>query len=129
MDLFRTGKSVGRTVYIVNDDDGDMLIGVLDTRELADFAVRAMNDAVRRGSTRRAGAGIAVRTFQLYRREDETGISGTGIVAEGVEFSDGACAMRWCTVGAPVSTAIYDNAGHVEAIHGHGGKSVIIWAA
>jgi len=35
-----------------------------------------------------------MRTFFLERIEDETGISGTGIVAEGVEFSDGQIAMN-----------------------------------
>ena len=37
----------------------------------------------------------APRAFVLQRNEDETGVSGTGIVAEGVEFSDGTVALRW----------------------------------
>ena len=36
-----------------------------------------------------------MRTFRLIRDEDPTGISGTGSVAEGVEFDDGTVAMRW----------------------------------
>lgn len=32
--------------------------------------------------------------FELVRDVDVTGISGTGVVAEGVEFSDGTVALR-----------------------------------
>lgn len=34
------------------------------------------------------------RLFTLERTIDITGISGTGIVAEGIQFSDGTVAMR-----------------------------------
>lgn len=66
-----------------------------------------------------------MRTFHLMRHEDETGISGTGNVAEGVEFSDGKVAMRWLT--STSSIAYYDNADDVITIHGHGGKTEIRW--
>lgn len=45
-----------------------------------------------------------MRTFELHRVEDETGISGTGIVAEGVIFGDGTCAMRWRTKDRSTAT-------------------------
>jgi hypothetical protein len=61
------------------------------------------------------------RRFVLNRLEDETGISGTGIVAEGVEFSDGTAAMRW--ISAHTSTAVYASMAEIEAIHGHNGKT------
>ena len=35
-----------------------------------------------------------MKLFQLHRHEDESGVSGTGIVAEGVQFSDGKCALK-----------------------------------
>ncbi|QWT29977.1 hypothetical protein SEA_SHAM_80 [Streptomyces phage Sham] len=66
-----------------------------------------------------------MRRFNLVRNEDESGVSGTGIVAQGIQFDDGVCAMRWLTEKA--STAIYDNIFDLEAIHGHGGKTVIDW--
>lgn len=66
-----------------------------------------------------------MRRFFLDRLEDETGISGTGLVAEGVEFWDHTVALRWCTGRS--STAVYANIGDVEVIHGHGGKTVIRW--
>lgn len=36
-----------------------------------------------------------MRTFNIMRTEDVSGISGTGIVAEGVEFHDGQAAISW----------------------------------
>jgi hypothetical protein len=63
------------------------------------------------------------RTFKLVRIEDETGISGTGIVAEGIEFSNGMCAMCWLT--AMHSVAVYPNVRQLEAIHGHNGRTTV----
>jgi hypothetical protein len=65
------------------------------------------------------------RRFELHRDEDETGISGTGIVAEGLCFSDGSVAMRWIT--AHTSTAIYQDMTDVVLIHGHNGKTKVVW--
>lgn len=64
-----------------------------------------------------------MRRFELVRIEDESGISGTGVVAQGIEFDDGYCAMRWLT--ATTSTAIYNTADDLLKIHGHGGKTVM----
>lgn len=64
--------------------------------------------------------------FSLVRDEDETGISGTGKVAEGIEFTDGRVALRWC-VGHSRSTTIWDSIDDVNAIHGHGGKTRVVW--
>lgn len=66
-----------------------------------------------------------MRRFNLVRNEDESGVSGTGTVAQGVQFSDGTCAMRWLTETA--STAVYDSIADLEKIHGHGGKTVVEW--
>jgi chaperonin GroES len=41
-----------------------------------------------------------MKTFHLFRVVDETGISGTGKVAQGVVFEDGNCALRWLTAHA-----------------------------
>jgi len=65
------------------------------------------------------------RMFFLHRKEDETGVSGPGIVAEGVEFWDGTVAMRWRSGIA--STAVYDSVESVEKIHGHGGKTDVVY--
>ncbi len=60
-------------------------------------------------------------TFDLIRRTDATGVSGTGRVAEGVVFNDGTSILRWLTEHR--STAIYESARKLLAIHGHGGQS------
>ena len=66
-----------------------------------------------------------MKRFELYREEDETGISGTGVVAEGVQFTDGQCVVRWVTDFR--STGVYDLIGSVIAIHGHNGKTRVVW--
>lgn len=60
-----------------------------------------------------------MKRFVLNRSEDVSGVSGVGIVAEGVEFSDGSAAIRWLTEHA--STTIWSSVKDAEAIHGHGG--------
>lgn len=65
-----------------------------------------------------------MQLFELHRDTDETGISGTGVVAQGVVFDDGRCAMRW--LPGVVSTVLYDSLDDVERIHGHGGKTRIV---
>lgn len=66
-----------------------------------------------------------MKTFILQRNEDLSGISGTGIVAHGVQFPDGHCAMRWNTETA--STAVYTSIEDVVTIHGHGGATILVW--
>jgi len=65
------------------------------------------------------------RLFLLVRRVDQNGVSGTGAVAEGVEFSDGTVAMRWLS-GTP-STTIYDSIEDTIRIHGHQGATTVEW--
>jgi hypothetical protein len=66
-----------------------------------------------------------LRRFNLRRVEDETGISGVGIVTEGVQFTDGSCAMRWVTETS--SVCFYKSIEDVISIHGHGGKTQVEW--
>jgi hypothetical protein len=66
-----------------------------------------------------------LRRFNLVRNEDETGISGTGNVAQGLEFDDKHCVMRWLT---DISSAgFYNSVEDLIAIHGHNGKTVVEW--
>lgn len=67
-----------------------------------------------------------MRIFRLNRIEDETGVSGTGVVAEGIQFTDGTCVLSWLTEVSSIA-AIYDSIDTVDQIHGHGGKTVIEW--
>lgn len=67
---------------------------------------------------------VTSRRFRLVRCEDISGVSGTGVVAHGVVFPDGTCALRWASA-ALASTAVYGNLDTLEAIHGHGGATRI----
>lgn len=66
-----------------------------------------------------------VKRFHLQRDVDETGVSGTGRVAEGCQFSDGACALTWLT--EHTSYVFYTSIRHVEYIHGHNGKTRVVF--
>lgn len=66
------------------------------------------------------------RRFHLERDVDVSGVSGTGVVAEGVEFSDDAVVVRWVT-GEHRSTVVWSSITDVEVIHGHGGATRIVW--
>lgn len=66
-----------------------------------------------------------MRTFYFLRTEDESGVSGTGIVAEGVEFTNGKVVINWLTKHR--SLAIYENIKEAELIHGHGGKTKLVY--
>ena len=65
--------------------------------------------------------------FVLLRDVDETGVSGTGVVAEGVEFRDGTVALRW-TSDWPTSVVFHDRGlESVLAVHGHNGKTQVVF--
>lgn len=63
-----------------------------------------------------------MRTFVLNRLVDETGVSGTGIVAEGVQFSTGKVVITWLTGSS--SVAVYDSLEDCIDVHGHNGQTV-----
>ena len=66
------------------------------------------------------------RRFQLHRDVDITGVSGTGVVADGVLWPDGYVSIRWR--GEHGSIVGWDRGMEsVEKIHGHGGASRIVW--
>lgn len=68
-----------------------------------------------------------IKEFHLVRINDETGISGTGVVARGVVLPSGAVVLEWQTFHS--SICVYKNLGDVEAIHGHNGKTLVVLGA
>lgn len=66
------------------------------------------------------------RRFRLVRDHDVSGVSGVGAVAEGVEFTDGSCVVRW-TAGEHRSTVVWASVEDALAIHGHGGATRVEW--
>jgi hypothetical protein len=73
------------------------------------------------------------RAFVLVRHVDVSGVSGTGVVAEGTVWSDGSASVRWPGRGPGTglggrsgSVAFWpDGVGEVEATHGHGGATEV----
>lgn len=86
-------------------------------------AFRGMDREARGVEAMREGG---ARLFELERSEDVSGVSGTGTVAEGIEFSDGTVALRWI-VGEHRSTVIWPSMAAVEAVHGHDGRTSVVW--
>lgn len=66
-----------------------------------------------------------MRNFTLDRVEDVSGVSGTGTVAEGTQFSNGKCVLSWVTKYR--SIAVYDSIEELENIHSHNGNTRIVW--
>lgn len=69
---------------------------------------------------RRAEAPNASRRFELQRDLDVSGVSGTGVVAEGIAV------VHWIA-GEHHSTVVWPDVAGVEAIHGHGGATRLVW--
>lgn len=67
-----------------------------------------------------------MRLFELHRDIDESGVSGTGKVTQGVQFDDGQVCMLWLTAlkGYP---QVYPHIERVLEIHGHDGKTRVVW--
>lgn len=64
------------------------------------------------------------RRFHLLRHQDISGVSGTGIVADGIVWPDGTASLRWR--GDRPSTVHWDRIADAKAVHGHGGATEIV---
>lgn len=62
--------------------------------------------------------------FHLQRDTDVSGVSGTGIVADGVIWPDGTVSVRWR--GEHPSIVFWRSIEAVKAIHGHNGATRIV---
>jgi hypothetical protein len=74
------------------------------------------------------------RRFKLVRHEDYSDTSGTGIVAYGVEYADGAVHMQWLNAGNDdlntdsngcAFKPAPDGIAATEEIHGHDGRTEV----
>lgn len=90
---------------------------------LSEDGQNRLRSLVGKGPVKRGGG---MKLFHLERKEDVNRVSGTGRVAEGVEFSDGVIAMRW--LSGTATTVVFDCIEHVVQIHGHGGATTVVWA-
>lgn len=67
---------------------------------------------------------VRMYRFMLVRNTDVSGVSGTGVVAEGVIFSNGVCMLQWR--GEINSRVSYDTPGDMMKVHGHGGATKLL---
>lgn len=67
----------------------------------------------------------SMRRFVLNRENDETGNSGTGIVAAGTQYPNGKVSLTWLSHMGTM--AWYDTIEIVKGLHGHSGKTEVVW--
>lgn len=68
-----------------------------------------------------------VRPFTLVRSEDPSGVSGTGVVADGAVFrDDGRVVVKWRNSANPYPLP-FPSIEALLAVHGHGGKTQVHW--
>ena len=70
-------------------------------------------------------AAAEARRFHLYRRNDVTGVSGTGIVADGILWPDGTASLKWR--GEDSSVVFWFSLASLVKVHGHDGATVVLW--
>lgn len=69
-----------------------------------------------------------IRKFHLNRVKDESGVSGTGIVAVGVVLPSGRGILEWVSKRTNAkSLGIYDDMDDLLEVHGHGGATEIVY--
>lgn len=68
-----------------------------------------------------------MRRFYIERSEDPTGMSGTGRVADGIEFDNGQVAMTWKKEFPSVT--VFQSISVVEKLHSHNARDPthIVW--
>jgi len=66
-----------------------------------------------------------IRRFHFVRLQDVSGVSGCGVVAEGCIFSDGKVVLEWMSEFPSIT--FYNSIKDVESIHGHQGKTKIVY--
>lgn len=62
-------------------------------------------------------AARGIRTFTVARRFDETGVSGTGVVIEGVTLATGQCIVHWLYPPPRGGIAIFDSMNDFIKVH------------
>jgi hypothetical protein len=63
----------------------------------------------------------APRAFYLLRRQDVSGVSGTGVVAVGAVMPSGRAVLEWCSAWPTIT--VFDSWEQVVRIHGHQGRT------
>jgi hypothetical protein len=77
-----------------------------------------------------AQAPEGIRTFTIARQYDETGVSGIGVVIEGVVLATGQAIIHWLTPAPRGALAIFDSMADFIKIHikpHPGNSSILTW--
>lgn len=72
-----------------------------------------------------------IETFTICRQSDESGISGTGVVIEGVEYATGQVVLHWLTPFPKGSIAIFESIEDFKRVHVNPhptNKTIITWS-
>lgn len=70
-----------------------------------------------------------MKAYYLNRKVDQTGNSGTGLVAEVVDFDEGFTVVHW-SIGSNAlgvsSTVVYRSLEDAVRVHGHNGATTLV---
>ena len=58
-----------------------------------------------------------ITSFTVYRQQDETGVSGEGVVIEGVVMATGQCVVHWLYPPPRGGIAIFDSMSDFVKVH------------
>ena len=69
-----------------------------------------------------------ITSFTVFRQQDETGVSGEGVVIEGVVMATGQCVVHWLYPAPRGSIAMFDSISDFATVHikPHPGNESII---
>ena len=72
-----------------------------------------------------------IETFTVCRQADESGVSGTGVIIEGVQYATGQVVLHWLTPFPKGSVAIFESLAEFKKVHVNphpGNKTIITWS-
>ena len=72
-----------------------------------------------------------IETFTICRQGDESGVSGTGVVIEGVQYATGQVVLHWLTPFPKGSIAIFESIEDFKRVHVNphpANKTIITWS-
>ena len=70
-----------------------------------------------------------IETFTVCRQNDESGVSGTGVIIEGVQYATGQVVLHWLTPVPRGSIAIFESLNDFKKVNPHpDNKTIITWS-
>ncbi len=76
-------------------------------------------------------APLGIETFSVCRQSDESGVSGTGVIIEGVQYATGQVVLHWRTPFPKGSIAIFESIEDFKRVHidpHPSNKTIITWS-